>query len=33
MVYYDSLLDERPEIIIDVKDFGLYRELFVQGWE
>lgn len=32
-VYYDSLLDPRPEIIIDVKDYGSYRELFVQGWE
>lgn len=32
-VLYDSLLDPRPAIIIDVKDFGSYKELFVQGWE
>lgn len=32
-VYYDSLLDPRPEILIDLKDYGTYRELFVQGWE
>lgn len=32
-VFYDSLLEPRPEIIIDLKDFGSYRELFVQGWE
>lgn len=32
-VYYDSLLDERPAIVIDCKDFGSYQELFVQGWE
>jgi hypothetical protein len=32
-VFYDSLLDERAEIVIDVKDYGKYRELFVQGWE
>lgn len=31
-VYYDSLLDPRPAIVIDVKDFGSYQELFVQGW-
>jgi hypothetical protein len=30
---FDSLLDPRPEIIIDVKDYGSYRELFVVGWE
>lgn len=33
IIYYDSLLDSRPEVIIDVKDYGSYRELFVQGWE
>ncbi len=32
-IYYDSLLDPRPEIVIDVKDYGSYRELFIQGWE
>jgi hypothetical protein len=32
-VYYDSLLDARAAIVIDCKDFGSYRELFVQGWE
>ena len=32
-VYYDSLLDPRPALVIDCRDFGSYRELFVQGWE
>ncbi|HWI66735.1 MAG TPA: CC/Se motif family (seleno)protein [Symbiobacteriaceae bacterium] len=32
-IYYDSLLDELPEVVIDCKDFGSYKELFVQGWE
>lgn len=32
-IYFDSLLDPRPAIVIDVKDYGSYRELFVQGWE
>lgn len=32
-VYYDSLLDPRPEIIIDLKEFPMYSELFIQGWE
>lgn len=32
-VFYDSLLDPRPEIVIDVKDYGNYQELYVQGWE
>lgn len=32
-VFYDSLLDPRPGIVIDCKDFGTYRQLFVQGWE
>jgi len=32
-VYFDSLLDPRPELVIDLKEFPMYRELFVQGWE
>lgn len=32
-VYFDSLLDARESLIIDVKNFGTYQELFVQGWE
>lgn len=32
-LYYDSLLDPRDRIVIDVKDFGRYQELFVQGWD
>lgn len=32
-IFFDSLLDPRPELVIDLKDYGSYRELFVQGWE
>ncbi|MFZ5823537.1 MAG: CC/Se motif family (seleno)protein [Bacillota bacterium] len=32
-VYFDSLLDPRPEIRIDLKEFPMYRELFIEGWE
>lgn len=32
-IYFDSLLDPRPEIIIDLKEFPMYSELFIQGWE
>lgn len=32
-VFFDTLLDPRPEILIDLKDYGSYRELFIQGWE
>lgn len=32
-IYFDTLLDPKPELMIDLKDFGLYRELFVDGWE
>jgi hypothetical protein len=32
-LYYDSLLDPRPALTVDCKDFGSYRELFVVGWE
>lgn len=32
-VYYDSLLDPRPQVIIDLKEFPLYRELFVHDWD
>lgn len=31
-VYYDQLLEERPELVIDLKDYGRYRELVVEGW-
>jgi hypothetical protein len=33
VIYYDSLLDPKPAIVIDCRDFGSYQELFVQGWE
>lgn len=33
VVYYDSLLDPQPAIVIDCRDFGSYQELFIQGWE
>lgn len=32
-VYFDSLLDPRAEIVIDLKEFPMYRELFIQGWD
>ncbi|MFZ5814107.1 MAG: CC/Se motif family (seleno)protein [Bacillota bacterium] len=32
-VWFDSLLDPREEIVIDLKEFPMYRELFIQGWE
>jgi len=32
-IYYDSLLDPRPELVVDLRDYGSYQELFVQGWE
>lgn len=32
-VYYDTLLDEKESIQIDVKDYGLYRELVIKGWQ
>lgn len=32
-IYYDSLLDPRDQISIDVKDYGSYREMYVVGWE
>ena len=32
-IFYDSLLDPRPELVIDCKDYGSYRELFIRGWE
>lgn len=32
-IYFDSLLDPRPAILIDLKEFPLYRELFIEGWE
>ncbi|HEY3364112.1 MAG TPA: CC/Se motif family (seleno)protein [Symbiobacteriaceae bacterium] len=32
-VFYDSLLAPRPELTIDVKDYGRYQELFVAPTE
>lgn len=32
-IYFDSLLDPRDEIVIDLKEFPMYRELFIVGWE
>lgn len=32
-IYFDSLLDPRPELVIDLKEFPMYRELFLQGWD
>ncbi len=32
-VLYDSLLDPRDELVIDLKDYGAYKELLVKGWE
>lgn len=33
LVYFDSLLDPRPEMVIDLKEFPSYRELFVREWD
>lgn len=32
-VYFDSLLDPRDEIVIDLKEFPMYSELFIRGWD
>lgn len=32
-LYFDSLLDPRPSLQIDLRTFPLYQELFIQGWE
>jgi len=32
-VYYDSLLDPVAELVIDVRDYGSYRELVLPGGE
>lgn len=32
-LYFDSLLDPREDLTIDVKEFETYHQLFVQGWE
>lgn len=32
-IFFDTLLDPRPAILIDLKEYPRYRELFVQGWE
>jgi hypothetical protein len=32
-LFYDSLLDPRSELLIDLKNYGSYRELFAVGWE
>lgn len=31
-VYFDTLLDERPELVIDLQNYGRYRELVLRGW-
>jgi hypothetical protein len=31
-VYFDSLLDPRPRIVIDLKDYGKYQELCIPDW-
>lgn len=32
-VFFDTLLDPKPRLTIDLKDYGLYRELIIEGWE
>jgi len=32
-LYFDSLLEPRPQLIIDLKEYERYQELVVQGWE
>jgi len=32
-VYYDSLLEPRPQLTVALRDYGSYRELVVQDWE
>lgn len=32
-VYFDSLLEPKPLLTIGLKNFGTYRELYVDGWE
>lgn len=32
-LFFDSLLEPRPHLVIDVKKYERYQELFVQGWE
>lgn len=32
-IFFDTLLDPKPHLTIDLKDYGRYRELIVDGWE
>lgn len=32
-IYYDSLLDPRPSITINVMEYIHFRELVIEGWE
>jgi hypothetical protein len=32
-LYWDSLLDPRPTVVIDVKDYAKYQELYILDWE
>jgi hypothetical protein len=32
-LFFDSLLEPRPQLIIDLKEYERYQELVVQGWE
>lgn len=31
-LYYDTLLDGRPQLTIDLKDYGKYQELIITDW-
>jgi len=32
-LFFDSLLEPRPQLIIDLREYERFQELFVQGWE
>ncbi len=32
-IWFDSLLEPRPAVEIDLKDYGRRRELLIQQWE
>jgi hypothetical protein len=31
-LHWDSLLDRRPRVVIDLKDYGKYQELHIPDW-
>lgn len=31
-VYFDSLLDPRPQVLIDLKEYDKYQELCIPDW-